>query len=64
MIQGFLSNRSQYRDGFLNYDTSLSLANTDRIEVLKGPASVLYGRLEPGGLINIVRSFDEKGNFG
>lgn len=54
MIRGFLSNRSQYRDGFLNYDTNLSLANADRIEVLKGPASVLYGRLEPGGLINIV----------
>ena len=29
-------------------------ANLERIEVLKGPASILYGRAEPGGLINLV----------
>lgn len=30
------------------------MANVERVEVLKGPASVLYGRAEPGGVINIV----------
>lgn len=30
------------------------LANVERLEVLKGPAAVLYGRLEPGGMINAV----------
>ncbi|MBY6240322.1 TonB-dependent receptor [Methylosinus sp. Sm6] len=30
------------------------MANVESVEVLKGPASILYGRLEPGGLINIV----------
>ncbi len=30
------------------------LANVERVEVLKGPASVLYGRGNPGGLINLV----------
>jgi iron complex outermembrane receptor protein len=29
-------------------------ANLERIEVLKGPASVLYGNIEPGGVINLV----------
>jgi len=29
-------------------------ANMERIEVLKGPASILYGRVDPGGLINFV----------
>jgi iron complex outermembrane receptor protein len=29
-------------------------AYVERIEVLKGPSSILYGRTEPGGLINIV----------
>lgn len=29
-------------------------AATDRVEVLKGPASTLYGILDPGGLINVV----------
>ncbi len=28
--------------------------NLESIEVLKGPASILYGRLQPGGLINVV----------
>ncbi|MGD1851961.1 MAG: TonB-dependent siderophore receptor, partial [Cyanophyceae cyanobacterium] len=30
------------------------LANVERIEVLKGPASILFGSLEPGGIINLV----------
>ncbi len=33
---------------------SPTTANVERIEVLKGPASVLYGQLEPGGLVNIT----------
>jgi iron complex outermembrane receptor protein len=33
---------------------SPSTINVDRIEVLKGPASVLYGQVQPGGLVNIV----------
>ncbi|GLU32084.1 TonB-dependent siderophore receptor [Trinickia caryophylli] len=30
------------------------LATIDRVEVLKGPASLLYGIQEPGGVINLV----------
>lgn len=26
----------------------------DRVEVLKGPASVLYGQVAPGGVVNLV----------
>ncbi|WP_334747273.1 TonB-dependent siderophore receptor [Nostoc sp.] len=29
-------------------------ANIEQVEVLKGPASVLYGQLEPGGVVNYV----------
>lgn len=28
--------------------------NAERVEVVKGPASVLYGQVQPGGFINIV----------
>ncbi len=38
-------------------DTELftaQLANVESIEVLKGPAAILYGAVEPGGVINIV----------
>ncbi len=33
---------------------SPNVANVERIEVLKGPASVLYGQAKPGGLVNII----------
>lgn len=33
---------------------SPNVANVERIEVLKGPASVLYGRAQPGGLVNLI----------
>jgi len=37
------------RDGFRESQFSLrETANLERLEVLKGPASVLYGNLEPG----------------
>lgn len=28
--------------------------NLDRVEVLKGPAAILFGRIEPGGMVNLV----------
>lgn len=44
------------RNGFRQFgaDVVPETANLERIEVLKGPASVLYGEIEPGGLINLV----------
>lgn len=32
----------------------VAMSDIDSVEVIKGPASVLYGRSEPGGLVNIV----------
>ncbi|WP_415880051.1 TonB-dependent siderophore receptor [Methylomonas sp. TEB] len=43
-----------YRDGFRMSGIPIAMGNVERIELLKGPASVLYGRAEPGGLINVV----------
>ncbi|SFG92470.1 TonB-dependent siderophore receptor [Methylobacterium gossipiicola] len=48
-IDGVLLNQA---NNFLS--TQRDLADVERIEVLKGPASVLYGRGDPGGLVNIV----------
>jgi len=33
---------------------SPTTANVEQIEILKGPASIMYGQIEPGGLINII----------
>ncbi len=32
----------------------VAMSDIESVEVIKGPASVLYGRSEPGGLVNIV----------
>lgn len=33
---------------------AVDLVNVERVEVLKGPAAVLYGAIEPGGIVNYV----------
>ncbi|WP_026602596.1 TonB-dependent siderophore receptor [Methylomonas sp. 11b] len=43
-----------YRNGLYNRQDIYDIANIEQIEVLKGPAAVLYGRIEPGGLVNYV----------
>lgn len=43
-----------YRDGFRMSGIPIAMGNVERIELLKGPASILYGRTEPGGLINVI----------
>src|SRR5690606_19795691 len=32
---------------------AVDLVNIESVEVLKGPASILYGGLEPGGIVNL-----------
>jgi catecholate siderophore receptor len=54
-IRGFSAIADQFVDGFR--DDALyfrDLSNVDRVEVIKGPAAVLYGRGSSGGLINRV----------
>jgi len=42
------------RDGARSYLMSNFDATTESVEVLKGPASLLYGIQEPGGVINVI----------
>lgn len=57
------------RDERMNFSNSApftSLAAVERIEFLKGPASVLYGHTAVGGILNVVRkqpTKDLQGNF-
>lgn len=55
LIRGFDATNSIYRDG-IPYFTFAPISTNDieRIEVLKGPASVLFGAGDPGGVINLV----------
>ncbi|BCA56564.1 Ferrichrome-iron receptor [Nitrospira sp. KM1] len=56
LIRGFQVN-NVYRNGLI--DPSNILNGTDsyniqRLEVLKGPAAVLYGQGDPGGIVNLI----------
>ena len=51
-IRGFNAARVK-RDGVIAY-YSQDLTNIARVEVMKGPASLLYGEAQPGGIINYI----------
>ena len=62
------------RNGFRQFNaggTFPETANLEQIEVLKGPAAVLFGEIEPGGVINLVTKrplsepfYEIQGQFG
>lgn len=59
-LRGFrISDESIFYNGLRGnpysfFTSSPILSNVERVEVLRGPSSVLYGQLQPGGFINIV----------
>ncbi len=58
IVRGFdgatvLRNGIQLTPGGGNFGFQ-ELSNIERIEVLKGPASILFGNVQPGGAINLV----------
>lgn len=55
VIRGFTTSTfNVYRDGLRMGQQAFEVANLQRVEVLKGHASALYGRSPPGGLVNMV----------
>jgi iron complex outermembrane recepter protein len=52
-IRGF-TNFNILRNGVRIQNPAIGGFNIERVEVLKGPASVLYGQFEPGGIVNYV----------
>lgn len=54
-IRGFSNSANTYKNGLIEYRMrGLDTTNLQSIEVLKGPAAMLYGRVEPGGIIDLV----------
>jgi len=51
-MRGFPMN-TFLRNGVFRY-TSYNLDNTDRVEIVKGPAAVFFGQGYPGGVINYI----------
>lgn len=59
IIRGFTSNLNVFKNGFREDSTfgaraSRDTANIESIDVVKGPPSYLYGRSDPGGVINQI----------
>ena len=50
--QSYLTLRNGLRD--FGFYTLRDIANVERFEVLKGPASILYGAVNPGGITNTI----------
>ncbi|MGV2988706.1 TonB-dependent siderophore receptor [Vibrio sp. E150_011] len=68
-IRGFSSSNNYY-DGLMlpglpgwNAKPQIDAIAMERLEIFKGPTSVLYGTMPPGGMVNIIAkapSFEEK----
>lgn len=64
-IRGF-QRHAIYIDGFrLSDSTGVKQlpANVERIDIVKGPSTLLYGQAEPGGVVNVVRKRPEDSTF-
>ncbi|MGH7958510.1 MAG: TonB-dependent siderophore receptor, partial [Opitutaceae bacterium] len=63
LIRGF-AQQALFKDGFragqfpgtseFTFEGPTDVANLERVEVLKGPSAILYGRGEPGGTVNYI----------
>ena len=70
-IRGFDGRQVQFLNGLRIMRTAgaapIELYGLERVEVLRGPASILYGQANPGGLINQISkrpTFDAFGEVG
>ncbi|USH03643.1 TonB-dependent siderophore receptor [Grimontia kaedaensis] len=60
-IRGFSNNNQNYYDGLIlpyltgwNLHPQIDPSAIQQIEIFKGPTSVLYGSMPPGGMVNII----------
>ena len=68
MIRGFASDLNVFKNGFRDDSTFSSrvprdIINIERIEVVKGPPSYLFGRSDPGGVINQITKAPLKNSY-
>jgi iron complex outermembrane receptor protein len=54
LVRGFFESYNVLVDGFRDGQTLIDPQAIDRIDVLKGPPSVLFGAQSPGGVVDIV----------
>lgn len=67
-IRGQVFGQEKYIDGLgtmrQGYVPAEEIFGAERVEVLKGPASLLYGNVRPGGMVNVVSKRPRREAFG
>ena len=61
-IRGFDGDVTPQRNGFVG-NRYVDAGNIQRVEVVKGPASLLYGQITPGGTVNYITKRPTKDSF-
>lgn len=61
-IRGFDGDVTPQRNGFVG-NRYVDAGNIQRVEVVKGPASLLYGQITPGGSVNYITKRPTDKNF-
>ncbi len=61
-IRGFDGDVTPQRNGFVG-NRYVDSGNVQRVEVVKGPASLLYGQITPGGSVNYITKRAERRDF-
>jgi iron complex outermembrane receptor protein len=61
-IRGFDGDVTPQRNGFVG-NRYVDAGNVQRVEVVKGPASLLYGQITPGGSVNYITKRATNKNF-
>ncbi|MQR00633.1 TonB-dependent siderophore receptor [Glaciimonas soli] len=60
---GFNRDGSILRDGVRTVLARNLIYTTERVEVLKGPSSIMYGTMDPGGVINMITKKPQLSDF-
>lgn len=61
-IRGFDGDVPPQRNGFAG-NRNVDSANVSRVEIVKGPASLFYGQIIPGGTVNYITKRPEEKRF-
>ena len=54
LARGFATDNILFNGNRTGQPTTLDSANVERVEALRGPTAALFGRADPGGLVNVV----------
>ena len=61
-IRGFDGDVTPQRNGFIG-NRYVDAGNIQRVEIVKGPASLLYGQITPGGTVNYITKRPQNDSF-